>query len=193
MNSSVDVGEGKAVVLLHGESDSEEMWRPIVPMLASAMRAIVPGGDVRAALDELSIERFAVIAQGEGGAAAQLLAAEDDVDALVLIGSVTSETHPELEQAESRLALREIPILLLWGEDDAIVPAEEAERLADRLPTSTLALVPGHAHDLLETAPETVAPLVFEYLRSRYVGGRHGHAEPGGAVPIALTHRPDPN
>jgi pimeloyl-ACP methyl ester carboxylesterase len=193
VNSSVDVGEGKAVVLLHGGSDSEEIWRPIVPMLASAMRVIVPEGDVRAALDELGVKRFAVITHGEGGAAAQLLAAEDDVDALVLIGSVTSETHPELEQAESRLARREIPILLLWGEDDAIVPAEEAERLADRLSTSTLALVPGHGHDLLETAPETVAPLVFEYLRSRYVGGSHGHAEPGGPVPIAITDRPDPN
>ena len=193
MSASVDVGEGKAVVLLHDTAASEDVWRPLVPILASLMRVIVPEGDVRTTLEQLGVERCAVIAHGEGGAAAHLLAAEGNVDALILIGSVTSETHPELEDAESRLARREVPIFLLWGEDDAIVPAEEAERLADRLPTATLALVPGHAHHLLETAPETVTPLVFEYLRSRYLGRRHGHADPGGPVPIALTTRPDPD
>jgi pimeloyl-ACP methyl ester carboxylesterase len=193
VSASVDVGEGKTVVLLHDASTSEEIWGPLVPMLASLMRVIVPQGDVRATLEQLGVEGCAVIAHGEGGAAAQRLAAEGNVDALVLIGSVTSETHPELKQAESRLARREIPIFLLWGEDDAIVPAEEAEHLADRLPTATLALVPGHTHHVLETAPETVAPLVFEYLRSRYLGRRHGHAEPGAPVPIALTTRPDPD
>jgi pimeloyl-ACP methyl ester carboxylesterase len=193
VSATVDVGAGKAVVLLHGESDSVEIWRPLVPMLASLMRVIVPEGDARATLQELGVERFALIAHGEAGATAQILAAEDGVDALVLIGSVTSESRAELRAPESRLARRDIPILLLWGEDDAIVPAEEAERLADRLPTATLALIPGAAHDVMTTAPETVAPLVFEYLRSRYLGARHGHSEPGGPVPIVLTHRPDPN
>jgi pimeloyl-ACP methyl ester carboxylesterase len=193
VSASVDVGEGNAVVLLNGEAASMEVWRPLVPMLASAMRVIVPDGDVRQALRDLDVERFAVVAQGEGGGVAQLLAAEGDVDALVLIGSVTSEARPELRETEMRLAQREIPILLVWGEDDEVVPADEAERLADRLPTSTLALMPGRSHDVLGEAPEAVAPLVFEYLRSRYLGAGHGHAEPGGPVPIALTHRPDPN
>ena len=80
---------------------------------------------------------------GAGGAIAQQLAAEGNVDALVLIGSVAAA--PQLREAQSRISERDIPIFLLWGEDDAVVPAAEAERLSDRLPTSTLAFVPGES------------------------------------------------
>jgi pimeloyl-ACP methyl ester carboxylesterase len=193
----LDVGRGKALLLLRGEDSSENLWASFAPLFAEAMRVIVRNAATSSAeqvepmLLDAGVERFAVLAQGAAGPAAVELSARDDCDALVLIGAVTSETATNVADAERRLTEREIPILLLWGEDDPVVPAEEAERLSERLPTSTLALVPGAGHDVAETAAVTVVPLVFEYLRSRYLGERHGHAEDGGPVPIALTRRPD--
>lgn len=193
----LEIGRGKALLLLRGEDSSEGLSASFAPLLAEAMRVVVPKAEtstvkeVEPMLRDADLERFAVLALGAAGPAAVELAARDECDALVLIGAVTSETATDVAEAERRLAEREIPILLLWGEDDAVVPAEEAERLSERLPTSTLALVPGAGHDVAETAAVTVVPLVFEYLRSRYLGERHGHAEDGGPVPIALTRRPD--
>src|SRR5262249_53223299 len=68
-----------------------------------------------------------------------------------------------------RDALLETPVFLIWGEDDPFVPVEAAERLQEQLPGSTLAVLPGCSHFVTEEAPATVGPLVYEYLRSRYL------------------------
>lgn len=81
------------------------------------------------------------------------------------------------------------PTLILWGETDPYFPAEVAERLNEAILTSSLALLPGCSHLLPEDAPETIGPLMFDYLRSRYLGRPHSHGEPG-AVPISLERRP---
>ena len=188
----IDFGRGEPLVLLRGDDSDPGMWGSAAPLLAEAMRLIVPNASVASASDittmlrDAGIERYAILAHGGAGPAAVELAARENVDVLVLIGGSVSGTDEEV----SRLAEREIPVFLLWGEDDAVVPADEAERLSERLPTSTLALVPGAGNDVLRQAAATVVPLVFEYLRSRYLGERHGHAD-AGPVPIALTHRPD--
>jgi pimeloyl-ACP methyl ester carboxylesterase len=89
---------------------------------------------------------------------------------------------------EERLAALEIPALILWGEEDRFLPVELAERLGDVLPMATIALLPGCGHLLLDDAPETVAPLIFQYLRSRYLGTPHVH-EPG-TVTVELGRPP---
>ena len=89
---------------------------------------------------------------------------------------------------EPRLAELEIPAFVLWGEDDRFLPAELAERLGDALPMASVALLPGCGHFLLEDAPETVAPLVFQWLRSQYLGITHEHEE--GPVTVTLGWRP---
>jgi pimeloyl-ACP methyl ester carboxylesterase len=191
----LDLGRGKPLVLLRGNDSSAAMWASVAPLLAEAMRLIVPNepvasvSEVESMVQQAGVERFAVLAHGAAGPVAVDVAAGDDVDALVLIGAVGSGST----QAVRRIAEREIPVFLLWGEDDDVSSAEDAERLSERLPASTLALVPGAGHDVLQQAAATVVPLVFEYLRARYLGERHGHAEVGGPVPIALTRRPDLN
>jgi hypothetical protein len=66
---------------------------------------------------------------------------------------------------------------------------EVGERLNDAIPTSSLAVLPGCSYLLPEDAAETIAPLAFDYLRSKYLGRPHSHGEPG-AVPISLERRP---
>ena len=90
---------------------------------------------------------------------------------------------------EDELATLSCPTLILWGEEDPYFSVDVGERLNDAIPTSSLAVLPGCSHLLPEDAPETIAPLAFDYLRSKYLGRPHSHAEPG-PVPIPLERRP---
>jgi len=89
---------------------------------------------------------------------------------------------------EQELERLEVPTLILWGEEDPYLPAELAERLGETIPTASVALLPGCSHLLPEDAPQTIAPLVFEYLRSRYLEVPHTHE--AGPVAVELGRRP---
>lgn len=280
----VDVGEGPAVLLLHGFPLSSFTWRDLIPLLETRFRVIAPdllgagdsdkpddaplhiraqSGYVRELLDGVGIERFAVVGASHGGGIAQLLAMEGPgVDALVLLNPICFEQWPSdqirqvqanepggdederlayallragldisirqttLDEAvvdeyfrpyrgeqgaraffrsiraidgvglagrEPDLAGLEIPVMILWGEDDAFMPTAAAERLGEAIPTSTLGLVPGCGHLLFEDAAATIGPMIYEYLRARYLQephGGHGDGDGSGIVTIQLERRP---
>jgi pimeloyl-ACP methyl ester carboxylesterase len=91
---------------------------------------------------------------------------------------------------EEALARLELPVFILWGEEDPYLPPELGDRLNELIPMSTLALLPGCGHYLTIDAPETVGPLVFEWLRNVYLGDRHGHPERAGPIPVYLERPP---
>jgi pimeloyl-ACP methyl ester carboxylesterase len=92
---------------------------------------------------------------------------------------------------EDDLAKLEMPVLIFWGEDDEFYPPAVAERLNAAIPTSTLGLLPGCRHFLVEDAIETVGPMIYEYLRARYLQEPHGgHGDASGIVTIQLERRP---
>ncbi len=95
---------------------------------------------------------------------------------------------------ESQLERLECPALLLWGEDDPFQSIGSAECLAEALPMSTLAVLPGCSHFVTEDAPETALPLVYQYLRSRYLGigheHDHDHGQEAGVVRLDLLRGP---
>jgi 2-hydroxymuconate-semialdehyde hydrolase len=83
--------------------------------------------------------------------------------------------------------------LLVWGEDDRLLPPELAERLSDVLPGSTVALLPGCGHLVTEDASEAVLPLITEYLRVHHLQEEHHHHVP---TPVELGisfERPPPS
>jgi len=94
------------------------------------------------------------------------------------------------ERAED-LAAIEVPVLILWGEDDPVYPSRVGERLNDAMPSSTLGLLPGCGHFLIEEAADTIGPMISEYLRARYAHAPHGHDDQGsGIVMLQLERRP---
>lgn len=237
--AEAEVPEKPAVVLLHGWPSSSYLWRDLVPMVSPWMRAIAPdladpcdlegsAASVRALLDDLSIERFAIVGHAEGAAVAQILAVRGGVDAMVLIDAVALDVmpgwadgaegslragvrHPDrltedviagllkigptptrsvngAPPGAEELGRLEIPTLVLWGEDDAFLPVELAERLGDALPRASVAVLPGCGHLVTEDAPETVLPLVFQYLRSMYLHTPHAHEE--GPVTVQIGRHP---
>jgi pimeloyl-ACP methyl ester carboxylesterase len=188
------------VMLLHDGGRSAEQWREFVPLLESRFRVLAPDlppGDIDATLDHLETlldgERYGVIGHGTGGALAQTLAARGGgVDAMVLLDAPRAEGV-----ADDALASFDFPVLLLWGEDDGVVPVAVAEELNDAIPTSTLGLLPGCGHDITDEAAATIAPMVFEYLRARYLKQSHSEAHDhdadhahDGVVRIQLERRP---
>jgi pimeloyl-ACP methyl ester carboxylesterase len=154
-----------------------------------AQQRVSIGGRIASALVDAAFE---LGVRGEGRLTADDLAeyrrpfeGEGDAAFVRWLCALDGEGLAGLEHDLERL---EVPALVLWGEEDAFHPPALAERVGDALPMASIALLPGCGHFLLEDAPETVAPLVFEYLRSRYLGAAHAHD--GGAVTIELGLRP---
>ena len=191
----LDAGDPGAppVLLLHGRGASGAMWEPFVPGLALDLRVLVPTladpsevEPVRGLLDRLGRPAPAVVAHGEGAAAGLLLGAEGRARVLVLLSAPVM--GPELRAARDAVARRELPTLLVWGEEDDVVPVEAAEGLQDAIPTAALAVLPGCGHRVTEEAAPTVATLIAEFLRSRYLGRTHAHG-PHGPVMLSLERR----
>jgi pimeloyl-ACP methyl ester carboxylesterase len=97
-----------------------------------------------------------------------------------------------LSGRDAELADLDLPALIVWGEEDPFLPVELAERLGEALPGSTVALLPGCSHFVTEDAPQTVGPMIHEFLRLRYLGERHGPHHPGtGPVRVFLERPPE--
>lgn len=111
-------------------------------------------------------------------------------DPAAFFRAVRSLSGNGLAGRDAELAALDVPTLIIWGEDDPFLPSELAERLGDAIPFSTVALLPGCSHYITEDAPQTVGPLVYEFLRLRYLGESHGPGPPTGPVRVFLE-RPD--
>jgi pimeloyl-[acyl-carrier protein] methyl ester esterase len=70
----------------------------------------------------------------------------------------------ELDLRERAGAL-EIPVRLLHGERDEVIPVAAAAALSERIPGARLTVLPGHGHALPRTAPGEVAALLRELAR----------------------------
>jgi 2-hydroxymuconate-semialdehyde hydrolase len=111
----------------------------------------------------------------EPGAVEQYIAPWQ-ADPSALFRAVRAITGRGLAGRDEELAALDLPALIIWGEDDPFLDSSLAERLGEAIPGSTVALLPGCSHFVTEDAPQTVGPLIFEYLRSRYLGQAHSHS-----------------
>ncbi len=59
----------------------------------------------------------------------------------------------------------DIPVLLLWGDDDTISPVTVGQYLAQQLPHATLQVVAHGQHDFAQTHAELVAAQIRVFLR----------------------------
>jgi pimeloyl-ACP methyl ester carboxylesterase len=132
----------------------------------------------RALLSEMDLEEYLRPWRGPEGVAAFFRCIRA-IDGLGLAGR------------DEDFAALELPVMILWGEDDGFLPVTAAERLHDAIPTSTLGLLPGCGHFVTEDAADTIAPMVYEYLRARYLKVPHGHDDAGGIVRIQLERKPE--
>jgi len=152
---------------------------PPEPDVAAAIRSIFDAGmGHRTGLADARLREYIRPFEDEGGTAA-------------FLRWVRALDGTGLEDSAEGLARLEIPVLILWGEDDPYAPVAAAEELNGWIDTSSLGLLPGCGHFVLEDAVDTIGPMIYEYLRARYLRAPHGHgADPTGAVMIQLERRP---
>ncbi|KWE22495.1 alpha/beta hydrolase [Burkholderia cepacia] len=67
-----------------------------------------------------------------------------------------------IEEAEARYAPPDFPVRIVWGEDDAWIPLEQGQALADRIAGGQLIRVPRAGHLVQEDAPEAIVAAVLE-------------------------------
>lgn len=169
----------------HGQSDDEDFMS--MPRFAEDLEATI--GDL---LERDDVTGIGVIGHSVGAAAAIYAAARNPaIDAVV---AVASFAHPAelmrenfpfpmpvtwaiLRMVErmighryddiaprSRIADVEVPVMLMHGDADSVIPFQDSIDLHDRLPGSQLVIVPGGTHSDLE-AFEPFFPTVDEFLR----------------------------
>ena len=132
-------GQGPAVLLLHGLTDSWRSFEPILPLLPEDLHIVVPsqrghgdsakprGGysaeqlaaDAAALLELLEVERATVVGHSMGSVVAQTLAAAqpERVERLVLIGSATRFDTPDLRELARAVADLRDPVPTEFARD----------------------------------------------------------------------------
>jgi pimeloyl-ACP methyl ester carboxylesterase len=66
----------------------------------------------------------------------------------------------------SDIAVTGQPTLIIWGEKDEHIPLRYAERLHRELPHSQLVIIPNANHLVLFDAPDAVAEIMVDFIRS---------------------------
>ena len=160
--------EGRPVLLLHGGRFSSQTWRELgtIDALAAAGHRVVaidlpgygrssssrvkPEDFLAQALPDLGLERPVVVSPSMSGGFSLPLVAQhpDRVGGFVPVAPVGIDTH--------RRALRRVrvPTLIVWGENDRVVPVAQAEVLADALDGSRTHIIGGASHPCYLDAPD---------------------------------------
>ena len=68
------------------------------------------------------------------------------------------------DEVEERYDEVDVPVLILWGEQDEWLPIETGRRLHDRLPTSEFRSIPDAGHLIQEDATETVVQTLYDFM-----------------------------
>ena len=148
------------VVLLHGLKFTAETWRELgtLKKLAEegypALAVDLPGfgKSLACANSQYQVVRDLILAEGlerpvlvgpsMGGWVSLecALAGQELLGGLVLLGAVG------IEENQDRLSSITLPTLLMWGEDDAVSPLEDARLLEEKIEGSRLVVVKNAGH-----------------------------------------------
>jgi pimeloyl-ACP methyl ester carboxylesterase len=131
---------------------------PQVPAILGVMRYVLPKAALRmnlapaygdkTRLTEDTLNRYYDLILAPGVRRAMIMRMEQTV----------------LEDPQPLLARIKVPVLLVWGEKDAMIPASNAADYQRSLPDSILALLPGLGHVPMEEDPQTSLVPVKEFL-----------------------------
>ena len=78
--------------------------------------------------------------------------------------NLASFDEADTEDVEPLLPSISVPVLILWGEEDAWLPVATSERIAALIPNARRVLIPNAGHFSMEDEPETIARELRRFL-----------------------------
>jgi pimeloyl-ACP methyl ester carboxylesterase len=78
--------------------------------------------------------------------------------------NVACLNEADTEAFEPLLSSLSIPVLVLWGEQDAWLPLSTSERIASRIPSARRLVLPDAGHFSMEDRPEAIADQLVAFL-----------------------------
>jgi pimeloyl-ACP methyl ester carboxylesterase len=175
-------GEGPLkVLLLHGLRSHSGTWRRIIPGLSRDTTVVAPSlpsrtGDATSELAELYAEQVSAVCAHAG--VSRAVAVGNSMGGWVamrllskhrgLVSRVVLEDTAGSDSADvGTLERSQIPVLIVWGESDGVLPVSSATELHSRLPRSELRVIAGAGHVPHWETPEAFRGVLGEFLGRR--------------------------
>ena len=83
----------------------------------------------------------------------------------LMLKFVTNNTRPEEKISYDDISRIKIPVMIIWGEKDSIIPLQYAIRLQEKLPNSILKKIPGAGHTPQTLYFREVADYINSFLQ----------------------------
>ncbi len=177
--------KGLPVFLLHGATFRAELWQEIgtLQMLAeNGFRAVatdLPGhGKYRRTglsktammwrlIETLGLKKPVVLGHSLGGSYALSLISNHSsgLRGAVLVAPAHVQTHA------GRLGKASLPVLVIWGKEDRMIPVRRAKQLVSLLPRSRLVLLPNARHECYQQQPARFHEAILSFLKG--LGGNN--------------------
>jgi pimeloyl-ACP methyl ester carboxylesterase len=81
-----------------------------------------------------------------------------------LLAGIIGNRSPDSRASKEKLAAIKVPTLIIWGDQDAIIPVANAQKFKDAIPGSQVIIYPNIGHLPYEEAPEASAKDLRKFL-----------------------------
>jgi len=171
--------DGQAVLLLHGARFHSGTWKGL-----GTLDRLAKEGFHAVALDLPGFGASPALPSGAHFDLAEFIAAQKLAKPVVLSPSMSGEfalplvtAHPDrvagfvavapvgLSAYEKKLRALALPTLILWGENDAVVPVAQAKALHGWVKDSRLVILKGARHPCYLDRPDEFHAALLEFLR----------------------------